>query len=52
MSKIERTVGVDVKDLPEWRAFADAGATHLIVGLGPPFRLCEVEDLLRSLRGT
>lgn len=48
---IERTAGIDLADCPAWRTFTEAGATHLIVGVEPPFRFHEVAELLFSLRG-
>jgi alkanesulfonate monooxygenase SsuD/methylene tetrahydromethanopterin reductase-like flavin-dependent oxidoreductase (luciferase family) len=47
---IERTVGIDLPDCPAWRTFAEAGATHLIVGVEPPFRVTEVAEAIVSLR--
>jgi probable F420-dependent oxidoreductase len=45
--EIERTVGLmNPKELDEVDAFLEAGATHLIHGIGPPFDLSGVERLL------
>ncbi len=46
-AEIERTVGLmNPKELDEIDEFLEAGATHLIHGIGPPFDLSGVERLL------
>lgn len=44
---IERTVALNEKDLDTLDQFAEAGATHLIYGMGAPFDFRPVEQLLR-----
>jgi probable F420-dependent oxidoreductase len=48
--EVERTVLIDPDDVPRLDAFLEAGAEHLIVGLGTkdgkPFDLAPVQDLL------
>lgn len=44
---IERTVLVQPDEVGQAEAFAEAGAQHLIVGLGDPFHLAPAEELLR-----
>lgn len=47
-AEIERTVHVDAKDVPgNLDAFAEAGATHFILGLGEPWDFDVVEKLVR-----
>jgi hypothetical protein len=49
--EIERTVLiVDTSKLERWRDYVDAGARHLIVGVGKPFDLSPVERLLSEAR--
>jgi alkanesulfonate monooxygenase SsuD/methylene tetrahydromethanopterin reductase-like flavin-dependent oxidoreductase (luciferase family) len=43
---IERTVMVNARDLDNLDAFVQAGATHLIHGLGAPFDPAPIERLL------
>jgi hypothetical protein len=44
--EIERTVGINAKDLVDAAAYEDAGADHLIVMTGSPFDLAPVEKYL------
>jgi hypothetical protein len=44
--EIERTVGINAKDLVDVAAYEDAGADHLIVMTGSPFDLEPVEKYL------
>ena len=44
--EIERTVGINAKDLVDAAAYEDAGADHLIVMTGSPFDLEPVEKYL------
>ena len=46
--EIERTVAVEPGALADARAFADAGADHLIVMMGSPYDLAPVERFLSS----
>jgi probable F420-dependent oxidoreductase len=47
-AEIERTVHIDAKDVPgNLDAFAEAGATHFILGLGEPWDFDVVEKLVR-----
>jgi probable F420-dependent oxidoreductase len=51
-AEIERTVAVnDVRELEQVDAFLDAGATHVILGIGDPFDLQPVQQLLQLARG-
>jgi probable F420-dependent oxidoreductase len=43
---IERTVGIDASEVAAADRYAAAGATHLIVGMGPPFDGTAVEQLV------
>lgn len=45
---IERTVAINPKDLADAERYAEAGADHLIVMLGSPFRLDAVERFLAA----
>ena len=46
-TEIERTVaGNSVEEFADVDGFVDAGATHLIFGLGPPFDLSPVQQLM------
>lgn len=47
-SEIERTVLLQPNEVADAGAFVEAGAQHLIVGLGHPFDFGPVEDLLRQ----
>ena len=47
-NEIERTVGIEPKDLKNADAFAEAGADHLIVMTGSPFDLTEVKKFMVS----
>ena len=51
-AEIERTVemmsGAEIDDVDDYLA---AGATHIILGLGPPFGLDDVQRLLQAARG-
>lgn len=47
-SEIERTVCVGAEDLDRFDAYVDAGATHLIMQLGAPFDMDNVEALLTA----
>ncbi|PMP83033.1 MAG: LLM class F420-dependent oxidoreductase, partial [Roseiflexus castenholzii] len=51
---IERTVSVGAGDLDNLDAFVDAGATHIILGLGEPWNFGAVERLVqyRETRGS
>ena len=42
---IERTVAIAPSDVEQWQAYVSAGATHLIVMVGPPFDLAPVARL-------
>jgi probable F420-dependent oxidoreductase len=44
--QIERTVAIRPAEVDDWRAYVDAGARHLIVMTGPPYRLDPVRTLL------
>ena len=44
--EIERTVGINAKDLVDAAAYEEAGADHLIVMTGSPFDLAPVEKYL------
>jgi probable F420-dependent oxidoreductase len=48
--QIERTVGINPREIDDWQAYVDAGADHLIVMTGPPFDLDPVRKLLESAR--
>jgi probable F420-dependent oxidoreductase len=48
---IERTVAIDGSEVSDADAYVDAGATHIIVMLGPPFDLSPVQQLLNDARG-
>ncbi|MCU0271218.1 MAG: LLM class F420-dependent oxidoreductase [Acidimicrobiales bacterium] len=51
-AEIERTVSLnDPAELDQLEAFLDAGATHVILGLGHPFALDDLQRLLESARG-
>jgi len=45
---IERTVAINPKDLADAERYAEAGADHLIVMMGAPFRLDAIERFLAS----
>ena len=45
---IERTVSIEPGELENAGAYAEAGTDHLIVMLGPPFDLTEVEKYMSS----
>lgn len=45
---IERTVAINPKDLVDAERYAEAGADHLIVMMGAPFRLDAVERFLAA----
>jgi probable F420-dependent oxidoreductase len=49
-AQIERTVGINANDVDNWQAYLDAGASHLIVMLGPPYDLAPVRRLLDTAR--
>ena len=44
--EIERTVCIGQKDLKDIDRFLEAGATHVIYGMGAPFDFGAVEELL------
>jgi probable F420-dependent oxidoreductase len=44
--EIERTVGINAKDLDDAAAYEEAGADHLIVMTGSPFDLAPIEKYL------
>lgn len=44
---IERTVSVDEEDLDNLDAFVEAGASHIILGMGDPWDYTQVERLVR-----
>jgi alkanesulfonate monooxygenase SsuD/methylene tetrahydromethanopterin reductase-like flavin-dependent oxidoreductase (luciferase family) len=44
--EIERTVGINAKDLDDAAAYEEAGADHLIVMTGSPFDLAPIEKFL------
>jgi probable F420-dependent oxidoreductase len=48
---IERTVAIDGSEVGNVEAYLDAGATHVIVMLPPPFDLAPVQKLLDVARG-
>ncbi|MEO7557179.1 MAG: LLM class F420-dependent oxidoreductase [Acidimicrobiales bacterium] len=50
-SAVERTVAVQPAEVDNWKAYVDAGATHLIVMVGAPFDLDPVARLLDAVRG-
>ncbi len=43
---IERSVSIDLKDLPQIDTFVEAGATHVIMEIGEPWDLGAVERLV------
>jgi probable F420-dependent oxidoreductase len=45
--EIERSVALSPRDLSSLDAFVDAGATHMILGLGEPWDFAAVEQLVR-----
>ena len=45
---VERTVAINPKDLVDAERYAEAGADHLIVMLGAPFRLDAIERFLAA----
>jgi len=45
-SAVERTVAIDGREVGNWQAYLDAGATHIIVMVGDPFDLSPVQQLL------
>jgi probable F420-dependent oxidoreductase len=45
-AEIERTVNTNARELDNLDAFLDAGATHIIFGMGAPFDLQSVEQLV------
>lgn len=47
-SAIERTVAINPKDLADADRYAEAGADHLIVMMGAPFRLDAIERFLAA----
>jgi len=47
---IERTVAIGPTEVDDWEAYAEAGATHLIVMTGDPFNLDPVAKLLDHVR--
>jgi probable F420-dependent oxidoreductase len=49
-AQIERTVGIGANEVESSQAYLDAGATHLIVMLGPPYDLDPVRRLLDIAR--
>jgi alkanesulfonate monooxygenase SsuD/methylene tetrahydromethanopterin reductase-like flavin-dependent oxidoreductase (luciferase family) len=50
--EIERTVGLlSAAEIDEVDGFLEAGATHIILGLGDPFELGPVHQLLQLTRG-
>jgi probable F420-dependent oxidoreductase len=49
-STIERTVAIGPNEVDDWEAYAEAGATHLIVMTGDPFDLDPVAALLDHVR--
>ena len=49
-AQIERTVGINANEVANSQAYLDAGATHLIVMLGPPYDLDPVRRLLDIAR--
>ncbi|HEX7166717.1 MAG TPA: LLM class F420-dependent oxidoreductase [Acidimicrobiales bacterium] len=51
-AEIERTAAAnDPKDVEDVQAWLDAGAQHIILGLGAPFDLAPVQRLLDAARG-
>ena len=46
--EIERTVAISPEELENAGKFAEAGADHLIVGVGSPFDLTAVEKFIAS----
>ena len=50
-SAVERTVAIDGREVGNWQAYLDAGATHIIVMVGDPFDLSPVQQLLDVSRG-
>jgi probable F420-dependent oxidoreductase len=46
-SEIERSVSINAKDLDNLDPFVDAGATHLILGMGEPWDFASVERLVQ-----
>jgi probable F420-dependent oxidoreductase len=49
-AQIERTVGINATEVENSQAYLDAGATHLIVMMGPPYDLDPVRRLLDIAR--
>jgi alkanesulfonate monooxygenase SsuD/methylene tetrahydromethanopterin reductase-like flavin-dependent oxidoreductase (luciferase family) len=50
-AEIERTVDIGGDDIDRLPELLDAGATHIILGLGAPFALDDVQRLLQAARG-
>lgn len=48
--QIERTVLLFPDQVTRWREYVEAGFDHLIVGVGAPFDLDPVNELLRTVR--
>jgi len=44
-------VAIDGREVGNWQAYLDAGATHIIVMVGDPFDLSPVQQLLDVSRG-
>jgi probable F420-dependent oxidoreductase len=49
-SSVERTCAINPADVDAWKAFAEAGADHLIVMTGDPFDLDAVARLVDAVR--
>ena len=50
-ASIERTVAVGPNDAGDWAKYVDAGADHIIVGLGHPFPMDSVQGLVDAAAG-
>jgi probable F420-dependent oxidoreductase len=48
---VTRTALIRTDEVGDAEAFVEAGATHLIVGVGPPFDLAPVERLIATAEG-
>lgn len=49
-TEIERTCSINAQDVGNEQAFVDAGAEHLILGMGHPFDLTPIERLLAAAK--
>ncbi|MGI8662487.1 MAG: LLM class F420-dependent oxidoreductase [Acidimicrobiales bacterium] len=49
-AEVERTVAVQPNEVDDWAAYVEAGATHIIVMVGPPFDLDPVAKLVEAVK--